>query len=563
MYLKYLVKLPTELGKIVCQKKDETTYVYYQTDRIYDAEKQYTAPKRVLIGKLSKTEKGMMQPNENFIKLFPDADLPENSSKTLRSCCLSIGNHIVLSQLIKENKIDEILGMYLGKKDLGLFLDLAIYSIITENNAAQYYPDYAYSHPLFSEKMHIYSDSKVSDFLRTLTAEQSSGFLNEWNSKRNYRQKIYISYDSTNKNCQAGDIEMAEYGNAKDDKDLPIFNYSVAYDTNNKEPLFYEYYPGSINDVSQLQFMLDKASAFGYKKVGFILDRGYFSKANIEYMESCGYSYIIMAKGMASFISGLVDKHMGSFEKEWANRIPEYDVYGKTVKAKLYMSDASEKYFHLYYSSIKASNESRALSNKIDEMKQFLLSHVNQKREFGLAYERYFYLHYDKDKETFLYPEEKIEEISKELKQCGYFAIVTSEKMSAKDAIDIYKSRDASEKLFRGDKSFLGNRCLRVQSDEAASSKMFIEFVALILRCSMYTHLKDAAKEMTKKPNYMNVPAAIRELEKIEMARQLNGEYILDHAITATQKTILSAFNISPEKVRYRAKFISEELKEE
>ncbi|OUO95694.1 transposase, partial [Drancourtella sp. An210] len=175
-----------------------------------------------------------------------------------RSSCLRIGTFLVIRKLLKDSGISDLLSMYLKPKDLGLFQDLAAYSIITENNAGQYYPDYAYNHPLFTEGMKIYSDSKVSDFLQSLTPEQSTGFLNEWNSARDHRQKIYISYDSTNKNCQAGDIEMAEYGNAKDDKNLPVFNYSIAYDTNNREPLFYEKYPGSINDVSQFQFMLDK-----------------------------------------------------------------------------------------------------------------------------------------------------------------------------------------------------------------------------------------------------------------------------------------------------------------
>ena len=32
------------------------------------------------------------------------------------------------------------------------------------------------------------------------------------------------------------------------------------------------------------------------KKVGFILDCGYFSKQNIEHMDKCGYSFTIMAK---------------------------------------------------------------------------------------------------------------------------------------------------------------------------------------------------------------------------------------------------------------------------
>ena len=53
-----------------------------------------------------------------------------------------------------------------------------------------------------------------------------------------------------------------------------------------------------------------------------------------------------------------------------------------------------------------------------------------------------------------------------------------------------YKSGDVSEKLFRGDKSYLGNRSLRVQSDEAASAKIFVEFVALIVRSRMYIRTK-------------------------------------------------------------------------
>ena len=49
---------------------------------------------------------------------------------------------------------------------------------------------------------------------------------------------------------------------------------------------------------------------------------------------------------------------------------------------------------------------------------------------------------------------------------------------------------------------------------------------------------------MNKKPNYLTVPAAIRELEKIEMTRQPDKVYRLDHAVTKTQKVILSAFGM-------------------
>lgn len=561
MYLKCLVPLPETGGKIVLLRRKNDTYVYYETGRTYDKDKQYTAPSRVAIGKLSKANPDMMQPNENFVKYFPEKELPDEQDKSLRSSCIRIGSYIVLRQLMKESGALDILSRYFTENDLGLFIDLVCYSIVTEGNAMQYYPDYAYNHPLFTPDMRIYSDSKVSRFLNSIDIEQCAAFLNDWNERHDHKEKIYISYDSTNKNCQAGDIEIAEFGNAKDDPSSPIINYSVAYDTQNKEPLFYEQYPGSINDVSQLQFMLGKAKSYGYKKVGFILDRGYFSKRNLEYMDEYGYSFVIMVKGMASFVNELISKHKGSFEESWQNSIRKFDVFGKTVPAYMYPTDSRRRYFHIYYSNERKTFETRALSERIELMKNHLMSHANQKVKFGPAYEKYFYLHYDKDQETFLLAEEKLEVINEELKLCGYFAIVTSEKMTAKDAIELYKSRDVSEKMFRSDKSFLGNSCLRVHSTESASAKMFIEFIALIIRCKLYTKLKNASETMEKKQNYMTVPAALRELEKIEMVRQLDNIYRLDHAVTKTQKTILSAFDIKPEVVKYKATFISDQLK--
>lgn len=86
--------------------------------------------------------------------------------------------------------------------------------------------------------------------------------------------------------------------------------------------------------------------------------------------------------------------------------------------------------------------------------------------------------------------------IRAELDLCGYFVIISSEKMDAKKAITLYKNRDASEKVFRADKSYLDNNCLRVASEKAASNKIFIGFIALIIRCKLYTALKDKAVEI-------------------------------------------------------------------
>lgn len=561
MYLDFLVKIPFVQGKITRRKKKDVVYIEYEYDRIYDPVRQYTFPKRVTIGKLSETDPELMQPNQNFLKYFPDAELPETKNRTSRSSCLRVGAYFVLRKIIEEYNLVELLGGYFEQRDLGLFLDLAVYSIIAENNAAQYYPDYTYNHPLFTNGMKQYSDSTVSDFPNSVTDDQSIGFLNSWNETRNHREKIYISYDSTNKNCQAGDIEMVEFGHPKVDVGQPVFNYAVAYDTHNQEPLFYEKYPGSLNDISQLQFMLDKAFGYGYKKIGFILDRGYFSSENIQYMDKCGYSFVIMVKGMASLVNELVLEHKGTFESKRVNNIYEYGVYGKTVKHRLYAGDKKERYFHLYHSISKESAERAGIENRLNQMTLYLKKYQNKVKEFGPGFEKYFNLHYDEKTQAFVLSEERCSVVERELDLAGYFCIITSEKMSAKEAIELYKSHDTSEKLFRGDKSYLGNKSIRVYSEESARAKIFVEVVAMILRCKMYIKLKEEMKKLEKKPNYMTVPAALKELEKIEMVRQLDNVYRLDHAVTANQKTILNAFGLDANHIKYYASELSKELK--
>lgn len=62
------------------------------------------------------------------------------------------------------------------------------------------------------------------------------------------------------------------------------------------------------------------------------------------------------------------------------------------------------------------------------------------------------------------------------------------------------------------------------------------------------------------KSNYMTVPAALKELEKIEMVRRNNGKYHLDHAVSKKQRILLSAFGMDDQDIRRLATTISKLL---
>ena len=562
MYADFRVEIPNEVGKITRKTIKGTTYIYYQTDRIYHSDKKYSQPKATTIGKMCEDDSSMMIPNDKYMIFFPEAALPEAKAASSRSACLRVGTYMVIRKIIAEYGLDTMLKEVLGGEE-DLFLDLATYSIIAENNAGQYYPDYAYNHPLFTEDMKIYRDSKVSSFINGIKKEQSVEFLNRWNESVTHKNRIYISYDSTNKNCQAGDIDLAEFGQAKGDKSKPIINYSVGYDRTKRIPLWYEAYPGSIVDISQLHATLQKVDGLGYKRIGFILDRGYFSKENIHEMDRMGYDIIIMMKGKKALVSDLVMEVKGIFEEDRRCSIRDYKVSGTTVKRQLYPSDEKERYFHIYYNESKRITEREHLEAKIDQLGELL-----QEKQGTIGYECPRAIcecfdpvyHTKRDVKTFVSARERTDVINREIALCGYFVIITSEKMTAEEALEEYKSWDASEKLFRGDKSYLGNRSYRVHSTESVENKIFIEFVALIIRSKIYTSLKDQMR-MKKKDNYMTVPAAIKELEKMEMIRLSDGNYRLEHAVTSTQKEILKAFNLTGRNVQEQAIGINEELR--
>ena len=138
MYLNLTVPMPSEKGKLTTKTIKNTSYVYYEISRTYDSDKKYNSPKRVCIGKRCPDSSGMIIPNTNFLRYFPEVALPDEVEGPERSSCLHVGAYFVIRKVINEYFLDRMIAKIMGR-DAGLFMDLAVYSIMTEGNAAQYY----------------------------------------------------------------------------------------------------------------------------------------------------------------------------------------------------------------------------------------------------------------------------------------------------------------------------------------------------------------------------------------------------------------------------------------
>ena len=560
-YYSGLVDYPHDNHKVTKKMAENGKYyVRLETDRKYNPEKKYNVPVRVTIGVLDENDNTKMHPNENFKIYFPDVKIEKEDEECNRSQCLRVGAYSLIKNMFNETKLNDIINPLFKDKG-GLIKDLVSYEIIDESNVMQHFEDYEYNHPLFNENMHIYSDSSVSDLLsKNITPDDINTFISAWTKINKSKGKVYISYDSTNSNCQAMDIDLCEMGHAKLNPTKPIVNLSIAFDEDNKIPLFYELYSGSIPDISCIETMINKAKGFGFNDACFILDRGYFSKNNVRNIVKQGYDFLIAARNREGFIDDLISECDLSFKSNRKNRVNNQNIYGTSYKKKLFgLND--EVYVHVFFNAGKYPSILQNVENDIAIHAERL-----NKLEFEIINpdfkDPYHELIIDKDNKLIAFRENEkvIEDIEKYL---GYFVLITSEKMTYAEAFNKYSGRDQSEKLFKSGKSFLGGDAYRVHTKQSLESKTLITFIALIIRNAIYNKLM-SEKYLINEPdnNIFSVPEAIKQLEKIEMIKY-NDTYRLSSALSRNQKKILKAFNMNSGSILMDAQYIAETLKKQ
>lgn len=521
------------------------SYVYLTQRVKYSPELKQTRPVRVAIGKLN--EEGKLIPNRNYFEIFPY----EQNEPGDKADFVIAGPHFVADKISAGNGLKELLET-IFKDDSDKILDIATYMMMSENNVMQYFEDYGYNHTLFSAEN--FDDNAIGRLFKKIKVKDIDLFIRSW-VHMHVEKQIYIAYDSTNMNSAAGNLELAEYGHAKDRDELPQVNLSIGYNQTDQVPLFYELFPGSIIDNTECEKMVERARQYGCREIGFILDRGYFSLRNIRYFEKHHYDYILMTKGNAKFIQEAAEEAGAVLKNGYSNYMQGYELYGMTVEKDLFNTGKKE-YVHVYYNGIEAEKEKITINNRFNKMDEELEKKKEKKikkAEDVKSYEKYYRLGFDENG-YFMNYQRKDNEIMKLINKAGYFAIVTSKKMSAEEALETYRDRDAVEKIFRMEKTYLGNDVFRVHSEEKLESKVFVSFIALIIRNEIYQSLKELYK--TNRKEY-TVPKVLKDYERLGVTKLADEKYHIRYRLTNKQKKILKALGATEEEYR---KFVNEQM---
>lgn len=154
-----------------------------------------------------------------------------------------------------------------------------------------------------------------------------------------------------------------------------------------------------------------------------------------------------MTKGNDKFIQQAINEVGVKVKNGYSGYIDAYELYGTTVKINLFNSD-SKQYVHVFYNGIEAEKEKIQINKRyanMDAKLDDLKSKKIKRKEDVSFYEAYYRLKYDANG-YFIAHQRKNDKLEELINKAGYFCIVTSKEMTAEEALEIYRDRDAIEK---------------------------------------------------------------------------------------------------------------------
>lgn len=497
------VSVPFVKGKITFKKKKDAVYVLFEYERVYNAEKKYNVPKRVVIGKLNdENDRSVMIPNENYHQYFhseiSNCDLVENK----RSNILSIGTYLVIDSVLKSSGIksnmDEVF-----QENSNLLIDLASYTLLYQDCKNLFYNDYIYSHPLFTNHMEVFSNSKISNIIENISVRQFSNYIKRVNEKLDKDQVINITYR------KIIGVDTIIYFEAFDNNGA-LVNYDVVPEL-------------SISSTNIMSFIF-KLKKIGYKNFSLTLN---FADLSKDIIDVAAYNDITIFVNRLNddLKNKIISSVVGTFESDKDSYNAFNRIYYKESKIESKVL-GTELYSYITFNKDKAKSDQIYYENRIHRIKSYLESLIGLHYKPNEEVTNFFTLYYDEKGKLVKFEEKNT--LNDELKYLGYNVYLSSIKYDIEKIIKHSKKDDKIViKDIYSSLSFVNNQ------GNAFDTLCFINYLV--------TNIK---KLIIDKCEGESINEVINELEKIEVIND-GKSFLLCNTITKYQSKVLQLFNLS------------------
>ena len=514
-----------------------TIYAYY-TVRAYRNKKGKPTSDEVAIGKRD-PETGMLIPNRRYFEIFGDENEPtkpiNSSSNTsakpiqqLQYEVASYGESYLLRHITREMKLDAVLADAAPRLWEKL-LAIAFY-MVSNGNVMMYISDWFDETNIeFTEP---FDDRRCGEIFETIDRQMQMRFFESWVKQR--AENEYIAYDVTSVSTEAN-IDIAEWGYNRDGEKMPQVNIGMFFGSKTRMPVYYDMYNGSIADKAYLFTMMENAKILGITNVRYVMDQGFLTGDNLTYMQENEHYFVTALPKHLIESRRLIDESKDMIRKS-ANRLVDYGIYA--VIGETTIIDGCKMTAHIYFDPEKQHQDEKTLFAHIDGLKQDL-EKMSKSKPASKRYTDFFDVNQDKPEGLeFNMDHDKIDKV---LSRTGFFVLLSNDdKLSSEEVLSIYRNKDVVEKGFAQLKNEVDFSRLRTHVNETTNGKVFVGFIALIIRSYLMNRIKGHPE--TKK---MTLGKVLSELRKIKIIT-VNGIKTALTPLTKQQRLILSTcFHIS------------------
>jgi transposase len=519
-------------------KKNGITYVY-ESENYWDKEKKQSRSRRTCIGKLD-LQSGELIPSRRLAT--PNLPAKPGPVPVTEAKRLYAGATYLLNALGEKLGITADLKQCFPRQYKQL-LSIAYYLILEDNNPLIRFPKWAMTH------RHPYGkdipSQRSSDFFASITEEAREHFFRLQGRRRTEQE--YWAYDTTTLSSYSECLKQVKYGMNKEHDPLAQMNLALLFGEQSNLPFYYRKLPGNISDVQTVKNLLADMDFFACKKIKLVMDRGFYSEANINDMYQHHLKFLIGVKVTLKYVQAELEAARPQL-RNWENFHPDYNLYVHSVpitwkyaQRRPYKGDVLEgerrAYLHLYFNKEKETEDAYKLNRLLTQLKEELESGKRDPTH-EKSYAKYFDVKSTPKRGTVVSP--KQEAIDAAAKNYGYFALLSNEIKDPIEALDVYRNKDVIEKAFGNLKERLNFRRLEVSSERSLDGKLFVEFVALIY----LSHIKKVMQEKKLFQRY-TMQGLLDELDVID-CYELPEHDLRFGEITKRQIELYEVLDISP-----------------
>ena len=532
MALSKRIKVALPDKEIIVRGKGKYRYVYKVLTTFRNDKGQPTNT-RSAIGKLDE-ESGMLIPNDNYWEYFGNTTTETEliiSNEAQLFDVRSIGATFLIGKILESLGVTGILMNTFGASKASAIITAIIY-MVCRGNVFEYISDWHESHTYTEAPL---TSPGSSALFSSITFEERMAFFKAWVLQQANNE--YFAYDVTSFSSYATGITETEWGYNRDKEKLPQINLGCYLGQKSGLPIFYVTYPGSIVDKSHMSYMMAYNEPLGISKTCFVMDKGFCSTANVEYMHSNELPYIMGVDITHKSTRAAIDEvREGIVSMRY---LVNTGIYARCIHSRFYGSTST---MHIYFDPDLAERQRRDLY-RIVEAKEEILSQLEQltKKE-AKRYQNHYNITLAENG-TFTY-ERNYEKIDVAAMNCGFFCLLTNTCAESAKVLSIYKRKDTIEKGFDDLKNYIDMKRLRTHSSNTTDGKMFCAFIALIGAIEIVNRLSTFMKEKS-----MSKDAVIFELEKIKIVFMNDGRRLIN-PVTKTQRTILKLCGFSEDDIK-------------